>query len=196
MHERRMKERYGRIVPLLCLSTLLAGACASPAAAQEAPGKTPQDMVIAKKLVGVWRLLDRTVTFADGTSRPDPRTTAYLMYSDTGMACYVAMDPTRAAWKSEAGPTPEEALAGITGLGAYCGTFQVNAAAGSVVHTMEIERIPNLVGRDRRRLFKFDGDDRLILIIGAEEYRPPVVERRLLWERVKPRADLKERAKD
>jgi len=166
------------------------------AAAQEPPGKTPQDMAIARKLVGVWRLLNRTVTFADGTSRPDPRTTAYLIYSDTGMACYVAMDPTRTAWKSEAGPTPEEALAGITGLGAYCGTFQVNAAAGSVVHTMEIERIPNLVGRDRRRLFKFDGDDRLILIIGAEEYRPPVVERRLLWERVKPRADLKEGAKD
>ena len=184
----------GHIAPLLCLSALLAGAMA--AAAQEPPGKTPQDMAIARKLVGVWRLLNRTVTFADGTSRPDPRTTAYLIYSDTGTACYVAMDPTRTAWKSEAGPTPEEALAGITGLGAYCGTFQVNAAAGSVVHTMEIERIPNLVGRDRRRLFKFEGDDRLILVIGAEEYRPPVVERRLLWERVKPRADLKERAKD
>jgi hypothetical protein len=106
------------------------------------------------------------------------------------MACYVAMDPTRAAWRSESAPTAEEALPSLIGLGAYCGTFQVNAAAGSVVHTMEIERIPNLVGRERRRSFKFDGDDRLILVIGPEEYRPPVVERRLLWERVKARPDL------
>jgi hypothetical protein len=174
----------------------LAAAWVLPGAAQDAPGKTPEDMAIARKLIGIWRLLDRTVTFADGTSRPDPRTTAYLIYSDTGMACYVAMDPTRPAWKTEGAPTPEEALAGITGLGAYCGTFRVDADAGSVVHTMEIERIPNLVGRDRRRLFEFDGEDRLILVIGAEEYRPPVVQRRLIWERVKPRADLKDKAKD
>jgi hypothetical protein len=196
MRARRTISLNGHMVPLLCLSALLASACAAPAAAQEAPGKTPQDMAIARKLVGVWRLASRMVTFADGTSRPDPRTTAYLIYSDTGMACYVAMDPTRVAWKSEAAPTAEEALAGITGLGAYCGTFRVDAAAGSVVHTMEIERIPNLVGRDRRRLFTFDGDDRLILVIGSEEYRPPVVERRLLWERVKARPELREKAKD
>jgi hypothetical protein len=37
-------------------------------------------------------------------------------------------------------PTPEEAVASITGLGAYCGTFRVNATEGSVVHHMEIER--------------------------------------------------------
>ena len=180
----------------LCLFAVLAGAGPARSAAQEPPAKTPQDLAVARKLIGVWRLVERIVTFADGTSRPDPRTTAYLIYSDTGMACYVAMDPTRPAWKSEAGPTAEEALVSITGLGTYCGTFRIDAAAGSVVHTMEIERIPNLVGRERRRLFKFDGDDRLVLVIGAEEYRPPVVERRLLWERVKARPELRERAKD
>ena len=153
-------------------------------------------MAAARKLVGVWRLANRMVTFADGTSRPDPRTTAYLIYSDTGLACYIAMDPTRAAWKSETAPTPEEALAGIAGLGAYCGTFHVNAAEGSVVHRMEIERIPNLVGRGRKRWFMFDGNDRLILKVDASEFRPPVVERRLLWERVKPRPELTGRAKD
>src|SRR5688572_10224646 len=185
----------GHLVPVLCLAGLLAAVFAAPAAAQEAPGRTPQDMAIARKLIGVWRLVERTVAFADGTSRPDPRTTAYLIYSDTGMACYIAMDPGRPAWRSEKAPTPEEALASITGLGAYCGTFRVNAADGSVVHTMEIERIPNLVGRPRRRTFTFDGEDRLTLNVDASEYSPPVVGRRLLWERMKARPDLA-KAKD
>ena len=138
-----------RLIARLCLSAVFASTWPglARAEAQAAARHTPQDMALARKLVGVWRLANRTVTFADGTSRPDPRTTAYLIYSDTGMACYIAMDPTRAAWTSEKAPTPEEALASITGLGAYCGTFHVNAAEGSVVHRMEIERIPNLVGR-------------------------------------------------
>jgi len=151
------------------------------------------DAVTARRLVGVWRLVERTVTFADGTSRPDPRTTAYIFYSDTGVTCYIAMDPTRAAWKSETTPTPEEALAGITGLGAYCGTFRVNAREGSVVHHMEIERIPNLVGRDRKRWFTFQDADHLILKVDPSEFSPPIVERRLLWERLPVRPDLARR---
>jgi len=156
-------------------------------------GQPADDGVTARRLVGVWRLVDRTVTFADGTSRPDPRTTAYIFYSDTGVTCYIAMDPTRAAWKSETAPTPEEALAGITGLGAYCGTFRVNAREGSVTHHMEIERIPNLVGRDRKRWYMFQDADHLILKVDPSEFNAPVVERRLLWERMPVRPDLARR---
>ena len=156
-------------------------------------GQPANDAVTARQLVGVWRLVDRTVTFADGTSRPDPRTTAYIFYSDTGVTCYVAMDPTRAAWKSETTPTPEEALAGMTGLGAYCGTVRVNAKEGTVIHHMEIERIPNLVGRDRKRWFTFQDADHLILKVDPSEFSPPVVERRLLWERMPVRPDLARR---
>ena len=158
--------------------------------AEQAASPSPDDLTAARRLVGMWRLADRTVTFADGTSRPDPRTTAYIVYSDTGMTCYIAMDPTRAAWASELTPTPAEAVAGITGLGAYCGTFRVDAKEGSVIHRMEIERIPNLVGRDRKRWFTFDGPDRLILKVDPSEFRPPIVERRLLWERVPVRPEL------
>lgn len=156
-------------------------------------GQAPDDTAVARRLVGVWRLVDRTVTYADGTTRPDPRTTAYIFYSDTGMTCYVAMDPTRAAWKSETAPTPEEALASVMGLGAYCGTFRVNAREGSVVHHMEIERIPNLVGRDRKRWYTFQDANHLILKVDPAEFNAPVVERRLLWERVPVRRDLASR---
>jgi len=152
--------------------------------------QSSDDSAIARRLIGVWRLVDRTVTYADGTTRPDPRTTAYIVYSDTGITCYIAMDPTRAAWKSETTPTPEEAVASITGLGSYCGTFRVNAKEGSVIHHMEIERIPNLVGRDRKRWFTFQDGDHLILKVDPSEFKAPIVERRLLWERVRARPDL------
>jgi hypothetical protein len=181
-------------------TALVAAACLLVAAAVQLRGQSAdlsavasakaEDHAAARRLVGMWRLVDRTVTFADGTSRPDPRTTAYIFYSDTGMTCYIAMDPTRAAWKSETAPTPEEAVASIGGLGAYCGTFRVNAAEGSVVHRMEIERIPNLVGRDRKRWFAFQDANHLILKVDPSEFRAPVVERRLLWERVPVRPEL------
>lgn len=156
-----------------------------------APAQPADDLAAAQKLVGMWRLVETTITNADGTSRSDPRTSAYLFYSDTGITCYVAMDPARTAWKSDTTPTPEEAVAGMTGLGAYCGTFRVDAKAGSLVLHMEIERIPNLVGRDRLRSFSFRDADHLVLKIDASEFRPPVVERRLVWERVRPRPELK-----
>ena len=33
--------------------------------------QSADDIAAARRLVGMWRLVDRTVTFADGTSRPD-----------------------------------------------------------------------------------------------------------------------------
>ena len=68
-----------------------------------AAGQPADEGAVARRLVGMWRLVDRTVTFADGTTRPDPRTMAYILYSDTGITCYVAMDPGRAPWTSETG---------------------------------------------------------------------------------------------
>lgn len=61
-----------------------------------APMRIRLALAAARRLVGLWRLVERTVSFANGTSRADPRTTAYIFYSDSGMTCYIAMDPTRA----------------------------------------------------------------------------------------------------
>ena len=178
-----MTGRSTRTALLVTTSLLVFGAL-------RASGQSADDLSAARRLVGMWRFVDRTVSFADGTSRPDPRTTAYIFYSDTGMTCYIAMDPTRTAWTSETAPTPAEAVASITGLGAYCGTFRVNAKEGSVVHHMEIERIPNLIGRDRKRWFTFQDANHLVLKVDPSEFRAPVVERKLLWERVPVRPEL------
>ena len=78
---------------------------------------------------------------------------------------------------------PELAFAGRSNVGK---SSLVNALTGR----QTLARISKAPGRTQQLNF-FALDDRLMLVIGAEEYRPPVVERRLLWERVKPRAELK-----
>jgi len=137
---------------------------------------------IAKQFVGMWRLVSWPERLADGTTRQDPKSVAYIIYTDTGHMCYVNMDPNRPRWKSAAAPTPEEALSGITGLGAYCATVEIHAKEGFVIHHVEIDAVPNTVGTDRKRWFTFQGPNRLSL-----RTDPPTagtVESTLIWERV------------
>jgi len=139
---------------------------------------------IDKQFVGMWRLVSWTERLADGTTRQNPRSVGYIVYTDTGHMCYVSMNPNRPLWKSEAAPTPEEALSGITGLGAYCATVEIHAKEGFVIHHVEVERIPNFVGRARKRWFTFQGPNRVSLRIDTPELTSPVVESILTWERV------------
>ena len=141
------------------------------------------DDAIAKQFVGMWRLVSQPQRLADGTTRQDPKSVAYIIYTDTGHMCYVAMDPNRPKWNSETVPTPEEALSGIMGLGAYCGTVEIHAKDGFVVHHVEIEKSPNIVGQDRKRWFTFQGRNRVVLRVDAPS--PHLVENTLIWERVK-----------
>jgi len=46
------------------------------------------------------------------------------------------------------------------GLGAYCGTVEIHANEGFVIHHIEIERSPNDVGGIRKRWFTFQGSNR------------------------------------
>ena len=139
---------------------------------------------VPPSFVGMWRLLSRTQRLADGTTRKHPESVAYLIYVDGGRMCYVGMDPNRPNWKSETTPTPEEAVVGIAGLGAYCGTVDIHANEGFVVHHIEIEKVPNLVGRDRKRWFVFETPDRLRLRKDRSELSQPVIDDELVWERV------------
>ena len=139
---------------------------------------------IAKQFEGMWRLVSRTQRFTDGTSRLHPVSMAYLIYTDVGRMCYVAMDPNRPQWKSAGSPTPEEALTGITGFSAYCASVRIYAQEGVVEHDVDIERVPNIVGRTRKRRFSFQGSNRVTLQIDAKELTAPLVDDTLVWERV------------
>ncbi len=169
-----MNHRTRRVV---LTTALVLGSFAGASYAQS-------DDPIAKQFVGMWKLVSRTQRLADGTTRQHPINTAYIIYTNTGQMCYVGMDPNRPKWKSAAEPTPEEALSGITGLGAYCATVEIHAKEGFVVHHVLIERVPNLVGRARKRWFTFEGQNRVTLRIDSPELGARIVDDRLIWERV------------
>ena len=139
---------------------------------------------VAKQFIGMWRLASRTQRLVDGTTRQSPISTGYIIYTDSGHMCYVAMNPNRANWKSETAPTAEGAISGITGLGAYCATVEIHSKEGFVVHHTEIDKIPNLVGLAKKRWFTFQGPNRVVLRVDAPELNSPVVEDTLTWNRV------------
>jgi hypothetical protein len=59
-----------------------------------------------------------------------------------------------------------------------------HASEGFVVHHIEIDKMPNLVGRERKRWFAFEGPGRLRLRIDRSQLSQPVVDDELIWERV------------
>jgi hypothetical protein len=159
---------------LLVLATLSASWFPCHAGAEDA---------IASQFVGIWRLVSWEQGLADGTSRQAPNSVGYIIYTDTGHMCYMGMNPSRPKWASRT-PTEAEALSGITGLGAYCGTVEVHADEGYVLHHVEIERVPNNVGIVRKRWFTFHGPNRVSLRVDEPELFPPIVQSVLTWERV------------
>jgi hypothetical protein len=89
----------------------------------------------------------------------------------------------RAAFASDdlLGGTPEELAAATSGYVAYCGRYEIRAAA--VVHRVELSLFPNWVGSEQVRFFEVAGDELTIttrpLRIGGETIN------RLVWERAK-----------
>ena len=125
----------------------------------ETHAQSTDDVAMAKRFVGMWRLASRPERIADGTTKQNANSVAYIIYTDTNPIhmCYVAMDPNRPMWKSEFAPTESEAMSGIKGSSSYCSTVEVNAKEGYVIHHVEIASVPNVVGRDRKRWFTSTG---------------------------------------
>ena len=146
-------------LPLIGLASLLASAPLSALGAQARP-------TLHDQLVGTWRLVAATQRLADGTSRPDPqpgpRGVGYIMYDATGHKCVVLANPDRPAWKAPASPTDAEARSAFEGLVAYCGKYDTNEQERSVVHHVEADREPHIMGTDRKRFVTITGK-RLVL---------------------------------
>ena len=183
-----MKHRW---LGLGTLALCAIGIWLTHAARFDVQAQSQDDAAIARQFVGMWRLVSWPQRLADGTTRQNPQSAGYIIYTDTGRMCYVSMNPNRPKWNLEGRvsargytPTAEEAISGITGLGAYCATVEIHAREGFVLHHVEIERVPNLVGRARKRWFTFEGPNRIALRVDPSENNPPVVESTLIWERV------------
>ena len=151
----------------------------------ETHAQSPDDVAISKQFVGMWRLVSFPIRLADGTTRQSALSVAYIIYTDTNPIhmCYVTMDPNRPKWKSEFAPTESEAMSVVPQ--SYCSTVEIHAKEGFVIHHVEIAEIPNLVGRNRKQYFTFEGPNRVSLRVDPPELGPgTVVEATLIWERV------------
>jgi hypothetical protein len=141
---------------------------------------------LRNQLVGTWRFVSSTQRLADGTTRPDVQTgrdgVGYLIYTQTGQVCVVVGNSERPRWKSLAAPTEAEVRSAFDGLTAYAGTFQVNEAEHSVVHHIEIDRVPNSVGAERKRFCTISGGR--LTLKAAPPLPAGVQEWTIVWERV------------
>ena len=154
-----------RVLPFLAAIGLVGALVAVAQRNQE----SRDDAALMKKLVGMWRLVSWPERQSDGTTQQNPESAAYLIYTDSGHMCFVAMNPNRPRWKSQASPTAEEMASALSngGFYAYCGTVEVHGQEGFVVHHIEIDKVPNLVGTTRKRWFEFEGPNRLRLRIDS-----------------------------
>jgi len=136
-------------------------------------------------LVGTWRLVAARQRLADGSVRPDPQTGArgvgYIMYDVTGHVCVVLANPDRPAWKAPKSPTDAEMRSAIEGLVAYCGTYETNEQLHYVIHHIEADKNPSIVGTNRTRLATVTGDR---LMLRPVDLPAGVKEWTVEWERV------------
>ena len=141
---------------------------------------------LRSQMVGTWRLVSATQQLADGTVRPDPQTgpkgVGYLIYTETGRVCVVVNNPERSRWASVQAPTEAELRNAFDGLVAYGGTFEANEAERSVVHHIEVDRVPNSAGTDRKRFCSISGNQ--LVLRAAPPLPAEVKEWTIVWERV------------
>lgn len=168
------------------LMLLVVGACSlCETSGARLVAHSQDDLATFNRFVGAWRLVSTTEHLQDGTTRQYPFRVAQLVYTDSSRMCYVSMLPDRPKWMSET-PSAEEAQSVVSHLSfyAYCAAVELRAKEGTVLHHVDIDKIPNLVGTVKKRTFTFDGVNRLSLRVDRSENVPPVVDTVLLWERI------------
>ena len=148
------------------------------------PGYEQGDTAVARQFLGMWRLVGWTQRAADGTTRPGNTDAGYLVYTDVDRMCAVMMDSKRPKWAPGAPATVPDAMARFSGFISYCARVELNAREGFVLHHVDVERSPNIVGTIRKRWFKFEGPNRLVLRIDPAELGSNLAESTLVWERV------------
>jgi hypothetical protein len=141
---------------------------------------------LRNELLGTWRFVSSSQRLADGTTQPDPQTgpkgVGYLIYTKTGQVCVVVGNSERSRWPSPQSPTDAEVRSAFEGLTAYAGTFQVNEAERFVVHHIEVDRVPNSVGAERKRFCSITGNR--LTLRAAPPLPAGVQEWTIVWERV------------
>jgi hypothetical protein len=163
---------------------VLAGLFTLTASPLRASSRSQGDGAVMRQFIGVWRLVSWTESLKDGTTRPGITDAGNLVYTDVDRMCAVMMDSKRAKWPTGTPTTMTDAVARLAGHVSYCARVELHAAEGFVLHHVDLERSPNIVGTIRKRWFRFDGANRLILRIDPAELAANLAQSTLVWERV------------
>jgi len=143
----------------------------------------------AAQLVGIWRLMSRTVTNADGEriaeSALGEKPEGYLIYDASGHVAAQLMRPGRTAAQMKNCGAPvkmQNNSTSVCGYDAYFGTYKL--ADGGVVHHLELALSPDDIGKDIHRSFVIAGDQ-LTITFPTTLPDGKTVTRTVLWERVR-----------
>jgi len=139
------------------------------------------------RFIGVWSLEAIRDRLPDGRveDNPDfgPSPSGLIVYTVSGHVSVQFMRSGRAAWRDEGEPTAAELAEAARGYGAYTGRYEVDEAAGVVLHHVGTALIPNRVGVTLKRSFSFEGE-RLTLSPPRLRRGGVEVERTLVWRRL------------
>ncbi|MBM3601110.1 MAG: lipocalin-like domain-containing protein [Alphaproteobacteria bacterium] len=146
-----------------------------------------QAVVPRERLIGTWRLKSWVVR-EDGGRETRPLGDApegLLTYTADGYMFALLMAPGRKphAKDDPMGGTPAEAQASMAGFHSYSGRYRLEANEPVVVHSVELALLPNMIGTEQRRFYRFEGERRVVL-------RTPPITRKgaygvaeLVWEK-------------
>ena len=143
-----------------------------------------------KKFIGMWKLISGEskdqvtgeVLYPWGKN-PFGR----LLYDEAGRVFVQLMNPGRrsvggmsniGAAAAIASSSADDMRDMLTGLNAYFGTFDIDQAAGIVIHHLQSALIPSWVGTDQRRRYELSTAGELILLNTASG-----ADYRLVWQR-------------
>jgi hypothetical protein len=169
-----------RAFPLIVLGCF---ALLCRASAQTGPAPSVQ-----QQFLGTWKLLSYVGEEIPSGARSDvmgPRPSGYISYGRDGRMMVIIAGTDRRK-PAAAVATPAEALALLTSLLAYAGTYTIDEHARTVTHHIDVSWDETRTGQSHVRTYRLEGD-RLTLL--TQPSRDPATGkqtvRTVTWERVR-----------
>lgn len=128
---------------------------------------------VAPRIAGIWQLMTRTVTRADGTAIVDPvlgeKPSGRLVYDASGaMMLQMMRTGRKQAISTPANPKDASNARVSLGYDSYFGRYTVDEKAGTVTHHVEGSLFPEDLGDDWVRPFTLNGDTLTLRLTGED----------------------------
>lgn len=142
---------------------------------------------LAESLIGVWWLLSRIDTAADGTLREEPSLGSdplgILVYAPDRFAAQFMKRNRSEPSGAEATVTGQNNTVAVGGYDAYFGRYEIDQNTGEVIHRLEGALTPENVGIAVSRNLTVENDQLEIRLATTTMDGEPVT-RTLTWKRI------------